>query len=128
MRGCSRRSWSRTKRVSDTAAAASRARRTGRPIVPDPEPWRTAKSSAVTPMPRLAAPATSRGSGNLARDSIIFVETSTKARIPSGMLIVKMERQPSDIVIHAPISGPIRLATPQTPEKSPWIFARSLSE
>ena len=44
------------------------------------------------------------------------------------MLIVKIERQPSVMVIHAPMSGPIRLATPHTPEKSPWIFARSLSE
>ena len=44
------------------------------------------------------------------------------------MLIVKIERQPNVIVIQAPISGPTRLATPQTPEKSPWIRARSLSE
>ena len=44
------------------------------------------------------------------------------------MLIVKIERQPKEIVIHAPRSGPIRLATPQTLEKRPWTLARSSRE
>jgi hypothetical protein len=70
----------------------------------------------------------STGSGREDRDSIIRVATRMNAMIPSGMLIVKMDLQPKWTVRYAPSSGPTRLAKPQTPEKRPWMRARSSSE
>ena len=80
------------------------------------------------PATSVAAPARSNGSGRAARDSTIWVATSASAITPSGMLIVKIERHPKEMVIQAPSNGPIRLATPHTPEKRPWTRARSSSE
>jgi hypothetical protein len=42
--------------------------------------------------------------------------------------MVKIDRHPNETVRNAPRSGPMRLATPQTPLKRPWTFARSSSE
>ena len=82
----------------------------------------------MIPPVRSSAPGTSTGSGLIACDSIICVATSAKARMPSGTLIEKIERQPKVTVRPAPIIGPARLATPHTPLKRPWMRARSRSE
>ena len=66
----------------------------------------TESSSAVIPPARSNAPLTSRGSGRVARLSIIFVATSTKAITPSGRLIEKIERQPKVTVRNGPENGP----------------------
>ena len=80
------------------------------------------------PSASVTAPATSSGSDPGLRDSIIFVATRTNAMMPSGTLIVKMERHPNVTVRNAPRSGPTRLANPQTPLKKACTRARSSRE
>ena len=81
----------------------------------------------MIPPARSRAPLTSTGSGRVARDSIIFVATRTKAITPSGRLIEKIERQPKVTVRNAPRMGPARLATPQTAAEQA-LDARALAQ
>ena len=127
-RGCARRFWRWTNSASEPMAAAKMAARQPKARPPSPGRCSTAKSSPAMPATSVAAPARSSGSGRATRDSTICVATSASAIRPRGMLIVKIERHPNEMVIHAPRSGPIRLATPHTPEKRPWTRARSSSE
>src|SRR6202162_1409650 len=127
--GCSRRVWSLAKTPSETAPARRSPAR-GRSDAPAAvgDERRTAKRTSVTPRARVEAPATSTGSGSEGRDSFSRVATRKKAIAPRGMLIEKMDLQPKCTVRNAPINGPTRAANPHTPEKSPWIRARSCSE
>ena len=102
--------------------------RTAAGMAPPPARCSTERSSAVTPPASSSAPPTSSGSGRAARDSIICVATRAKASTPRGTLMEKIERQPKVTVRPAPIMGPARLATPQTPLKMPCMRARSRSE
>ena len=97
---------------------------------PIPGARRTPKRISVTPSASVDA------AGDVERDRAATratrscrVATRKNAMTPSGMLIEKM-RPPAEVHRQegAERAGPTSAANPQTPEKSPWMRARSSSE
>ena len=60
-----------------------------------------------------------------ARDSGMNRRVSTMAASPTGRLIQKIERQPTEPTSSPPISGPSAMLTPTTAAHTPTAWARS---
>ena len=69
-------------------------------------------------------PSTRRGFG--ARDSGMNRSVSTIAAKPTGRLIQKMERHPTEVTSTPPTTGPSAMLTPTTAAHTPTAWARSL--